>query len=305
LNYYRRYVGDYLRDTSRLSMLEHGAYTLLLDYYYADELPLPIDRNEIYTMVRAMTPADRKAVDKVLDRYFVLADDGYRNNRADEELGVATVVIEASRENGKKGGRPKTQKQTHNETQTQTQKETQNITQSKTQTETKTVTREEPTNNHPPTTNHHPPASSLQPPAKQQRANAVAGSKNEDVAQLAGWLRAAGLTGANPENPKLIQLAESGVTEAVVAEAVRIARTDRGKGEKPFHFSYIIGIISDLQHPQERADPWWLDDNKTLAKAKEVGVSTIGKLKAQVISEVHEAIRKKALAAPDRHQRAA
>lgn len=43
MNYYRRYSGDYLRDTSKLSVLEHGAYSLLLDYYYSEETPLPLD----------------------------------------------------------------------------------------------------------------------------------------------------------------------------------------------------------------------------------------------------------------------
>ena len=33
--FYKRYLGDYQRDTGHLSMLEHGAYTLLLDAFYA------------------------------------------------------------------------------------------------------------------------------------------------------------------------------------------------------------------------------------------------------------------------------
>ena len=106
MKYYRRYVGDYLRDTARLSMMEHGAYTLLLDYYYADEKPLPTDKNELYTMVRAMTPADRKAVDKVLSLYFISTGDGHRNARADREMEKAQPAIEAARVNGKRGGRP-------------------------------------------------------------------------------------------------------------------------------------------------------------------------------------------------------
>ena len=35
MNYYERHLGDYARDTGHLSMLEHGAYSLLLDRYYA------------------------------------------------------------------------------------------------------------------------------------------------------------------------------------------------------------------------------------------------------------------------------
>src|SRR5688572_21744205 len=103
MNYYRRYVGDYLRDTARLSMLEHGAYNLLLDYYYADERPLPLDRQELYLMVRAMRPEDRKAVDKVLSLFFTEHADGYHQKRVDHEIAVSRTA----RGNGGNGGRPR------------------------------------------------------------------------------------------------------------------------------------------------------------------------------------------------------
>lgn len=103
MNYYRRYVGDYLRDTARLTLLEHGAYTLLMDYYYADERALPADKDEIYLMVRAMTPADRKAVDKVLSTYFTLEADGFHQSRIDEELARAHDASETARKAGEKG----------------------------------------------------------------------------------------------------------------------------------------------------------------------------------------------------------
>jgi uncharacterized protein YdaU (DUF1376 family) len=104
MNYYRRYVGDYLRDTSRISLLEHGAYTILLDHYYAEELPAPLDLSEIYRMCRATMPEERAAVDRVLAKYFRRRDDGYHNARADREIEVS----KKARENGAKGGRPKT-----------------------------------------------------------------------------------------------------------------------------------------------------------------------------------------------------
>lgn len=100
MKYYRRYVGDYLRDTARLSMLEHGAYNLLLDYYYADEKPLPLDKDELYTMVRAMRPEDRRAVDKVLGIYFERRQDGYHQARVDAELATAQATIAKQRESG-------------------------------------------------------------------------------------------------------------------------------------------------------------------------------------------------------------
>lgn len=170
MNYYRRYVGDYLRDTARLSMLEHGAYTLLMDYSYADESPLPADKDEIYLIVRAMTPADRKAVDKVLATYFTLETDGYHQARIDEEIERAQAASETARDNGRLGGRPKKESggQTGGQTGIETNKETKKVTKQKSNGESNAVTNTE-TNAESyragdPTTNHQPPPANRQPP---------------------------------------------------------------------------------------------------------------------------------------------
>lgn len=76
MNFYKHYIGDYQRDTMRLSMTEDGAYRRLLDEYYATEEPLPLDRDECYRAARATTPDEQAAVDKVLERYFDCRDDG-------------------------------------------------------------------------------------------------------------------------------------------------------------------------------------------------------------------------------------
>lgn len=81
-----KHIGDYTRDTVGLSMVEDGAYGRLLDQYYASELPLPRDQAELYRMARAFSAGERKAVDYVLAKYFVLREDGWHNNRADIEI---------------------------------------------------------------------------------------------------------------------------------------------------------------------------------------------------------------------------
>lgn len=103
MNYYRRWVGDYLKKTSRLSMLEHGAYNVMLDYYYAEERPLPAEFDELYRLVRAMLPEERRAVDKILFTFFDKRDDGYHNARADEEIATAKEAIQLMSEAGKNG----------------------------------------------------------------------------------------------------------------------------------------------------------------------------------------------------------
>ncbi len=80
------YPGDYLRDTAHLSLVEHGAYRLLLDHYYSTGVPLPSAKPALYRIVRAFEDSERAAVDAVLGQFFQLRKDGYHNERADKEL---------------------------------------------------------------------------------------------------------------------------------------------------------------------------------------------------------------------------
>ena len=107
MQFYKRFIGDYGRDTAILTMEQDGAYGRLLDYYYATEKPLPTDREELYLIARAMSAGQRKSVDAVVARFFELGDEGYRNPRADKEIEKHKPEADASRENGKLGGRPK------------------------------------------------------------------------------------------------------------------------------------------------------------------------------------------------------
>ena len=104
LNYFELYPGDYLRDTSRLTMLEHGAYLRLLMAYYGEEEPLPAAHGELFVIVSAVSAADKAAVVKVADRYFPVGEeDGLRHNsRADSEIAKAQKRIRTARENGAK-----------------------------------------------------------------------------------------------------------------------------------------------------------------------------------------------------------
>lgn len=82
MNYYEKHIGDYIRDTVSLTMLEDGAYNRLLDQHYQTERPLPIDKKEVYRLARAGSTAERKAVDYVLGKFFDLGADGYTQKRA-------------------------------------------------------------------------------------------------------------------------------------------------------------------------------------------------------------------------------
>ena len=55
--------------------------------YYATEKPLPAKLDECFAISRTRTDEDEKAVEKVLNRFFTVDVEGYRNKRADKEIG--------------------------------------------------------------------------------------------------------------------------------------------------------------------------------------------------------------------------
>ena len=84
--FYKRFPGDYGKDTQHLTVMEHGAYALLLDKYYATEKPLPLETDRIYRSVGAHTRAEQKAVEFVLDEFWQKTSGGWVNKRAAKEI---------------------------------------------------------------------------------------------------------------------------------------------------------------------------------------------------------------------------
>ncbi len=88
MNFYPFHIGDYLSATRHLSWDEDAAYRRLLDAYYTSEKPLPRDERQVFRLVVATTEAQREAVRVVLQEFFTLTEDGYKNSRADREIDV-------------------------------------------------------------------------------------------------------------------------------------------------------------------------------------------------------------------------
>lgn len=86
MNYYEHHLGDYMRDTAHLSILEDGVYRRLLDAYYIKEAPIPTDAREACRLVRAQSKQERDAVQIVLREFFDEAADGWHHKRCDREI---------------------------------------------------------------------------------------------------------------------------------------------------------------------------------------------------------------------------
>jgi len=85
MHYYKRNLGDYAKKAGRLSMLQHGAYTLLIDACY-DREQFPT-HSEALEWTWASSTAEVEAVEFVLAKFFELVEDGcYVQWRISEEL---------------------------------------------------------------------------------------------------------------------------------------------------------------------------------------------------------------------------
>lgn len=106
MNFYKRFPGDIQRKTSHLTPAEMGIYDRLMDWYYSNERPLPVEPHRSWSIAGAVMPDDQAAVARVLEEFFARTAEGWVLARAEEVIAEAQPRIQAARENGKKGGRP-------------------------------------------------------------------------------------------------------------------------------------------------------------------------------------------------------
>lgn len=84
MHYYKRNIGEYAKRAARLTMIQHGAYTLLIDSCYdREEFPT---LNDAIDWCWASTDEERAAVEFVLGKFFSLESGVYVQNRIAEEL---------------------------------------------------------------------------------------------------------------------------------------------------------------------------------------------------------------------------
>lgn len=106
MHYYKKNIGDYHKKAGRLSMLQHGAYTLLMDSCY-DRERFPT-HEEAIDWTWASSKEEVEAVEFVLRKFFTLIDGVYVQSRIHDELQsykigeIVNRLIAISREARKK-----------------------------------------------------------------------------------------------------------------------------------------------------------------------------------------------------------
>ena len=220
-------------------MLEHGAYCLLLDRVYATESGIPAD--QAHRLARAKSKDERAAVDAVLAEFFTLDSGCWTNGRASREVAKARTKISASKENGKRGGRPKRTKpepsglSPGSENVTQQQSGTNLLQIPDTRYQTPDTRLNPPVT--PPTELCHDLSGRISPHPGDLVPTEANGQSPTAAGALCRKLRQAGIADVNPGHPRLLALLEAGATDA---EFIGFAPAALKAGQS---FAYLLGAV--------------------------------------------------------------
>lgn len=87
MKWFKRHIGTYAKRTARLTMLQHGAYTLLMDTIYDQEYFPTIEEVNEWLWLDTASDDEIAAVNFILKRFFELDEDNrYVNSRIEREI---------------------------------------------------------------------------------------------------------------------------------------------------------------------------------------------------------------------------
>ncbi len=260
MNFYKRHIGDYIKDAGHLTLLEHGVYTRLLDVYYTRESGIPEDKAA--RLIGARSKDEQQALSNVLDEFFTLVDGNWTQGRCEEEIGNASAKADKNRENGAKGGRPRKEVaisqpkenpngfgfgnhvgSENNLSQTPDSRLHKNDDDNSTDSSSATVSTE-PDMPPGPDDGYGAPAEA---PLPMREAPPVS---QDPAVILSVALRRQGVN-CMSTHPVLQDWADKGVTLDQLTEAVSLAR--EVKGNDPIHPNYLAPIVTKLLNPPASA----------------------------------------------------
>jgi uncharacterized protein YdaU (DUF1376 family) len=265
LNFYKRHIGDYIKDAGHLTLLEHGIYSRLMDVYYTREEALPEDK--IARLIGARSKDELQALQNVLGEFFTLEDAKWFQGRCEREIEAASAKGEKNRENGKKGGRPKKEK-----TEIETDQNPNGFT-------VENHVGSENNLSQTPDTRHQTPDLKTENTASSPSG---AGSARPTAGEISKTFRAAGVM-TNPADPRIIKLSEQQIPIETIKAACETAK--EAKPGETIGIGYVVAIlerwakeaaeikVNGARAPGQPKAPTWRDNRAEVERlGREVNI---------------------------------
>ena len=116
MHYYQFNIGDYRRDTSHLSLLEHGVYRSLIDSYYMAEHGLIADDAQLMRTHSIRNADEQQAYKNVISDFFTQAEGVYKHTGCDKQLTKILIKSDKARKSaGFRWDKHANAMRTHNE----------------------------------------------------------------------------------------------------------------------------------------------------------------------------------------------
>jgi uncharacterized protein YdaU (DUF1376 family) len=260
MHYYQHHIGDFIKDTSYLTNEETAIYLKLLWLYYDTEQPLP---NNIFTLsVKTNCRNNETALKGILEMFFLLKDDSFwHHTRCDTEIAHYHSMLNSA----SKAGKASAAKRAANKTSTNMQQLFNNR-----------LTDVQLTNNHKPITNNH--------------IKTIPIPEGMNVVVWADYLAL-----RNKQKKPLTETALKGLQrEADKAKKplVDVLQICCERGWIGFKSEWVE---ESGQSVKPNNQSWRTNDGLMMAKALELGLTTVGLQRYDIINKIDATLRSRGL----------
>jgi len=267
MHYYQHNIADYRKDTTHLSLLEHGIYRRLLDQYYLDETPISLDHASVMRSHSVRNADEMQAFENVLKDFFFRTDEGYIHKRCDVEIEAFHAKSKSTSESAKarwarvREEKSKDAMQSHSESNA---------------------------NHKPLTTNQEPLTNNQKPETKTKaKSKTLANENKDDVVKIFDFWKKIMHSPTSvflPARKALIERTLKHYCAADICKAIRgCSKTPHNMGENDRNtkFNSIELILRDAAHIER----FIATDSSLLQVGPETSEQRTARLKAQFLGE--------------------
>ena len=287
MNYYEHHIGDYAEATAHLTFIEDATYSRLIRKYYATEKPLPMDVKFVQRLINARSKEEKNAVISVLNEFFTLTDDGWRQDRCDHEIARFKDRQIKARRSAEGRWQSSSAEQLLSDS-TAVSVCDRNANALPTQCS--------------PNTRHQTPNTNLHTPDKQNNGveKKNEGTSNLSPAQIVQLFAKEGIN-IPLDDERINEMLKLDISEKEVADAILQAKDTRRRASSttPINVGFVMAILKGMRRKSQTINPvediWWKSNEGIDVKGRELGMRAQG-------SESYDAFKTRIFAELRKHQ---